>query len=199
MIKYLKRDEFINTLPPNCRDAMKNYLDNYITPFYIKRTNRKGEVQSANFPPHLWNYYSQVSLYSAFNTSTNPAEVVNRELKKFCPTGHISLHTACRKLASFKHWYVSQHESKVKGDRMNLRDKRTLERERKIKDIMIAFDAQTEEQRVFNLPEFCVRFGLANPNVDLIVETDDSDEIQNITISQTVQHSPEPQRTFTNL
>ena len=82
---------------------------------------------------------------------------------------------------------------------MNLRDKRTLERERKIKDIMIAFDAQTEEQRVFNLPEFCVRFGLANPNVDLIVETDDSDEIQNITISQTVQHSPEPDRTFINL
>ena len=64
---------------------------------------------------------------------------------------------------------------------------------------MIAFDAQSEEQRVYNLPEFCVRFGLANPHVDLLVETDDSDEIQNITISRTVQQSPEPELTFTNL
>ena len=82
---------------------------------------------------------------------------------------------------------------------MNLRDKSTVERERLIKDIMIAFDALSEKQRVYNLPEFCVRFGLANPDVDLLVQTDDSDEIQNITISRTVQQSPEPELTFTNL
>lgn len=69
---------------------------------------------------------------------------------------------------------------------------------------MVDFDAQTEPERVHNLPAFCVKFGLANPNIDLIVEIDDeSDEIQNITMSQTVHDEPdvpicdlEPEPTF---
>ena len=89
-----------------------------------------------------------------------------------------------------------QHETKVKGNRMNLRAKDTVAREENLKEIMIHFDAQTEAEKVHNLPEFCVRFGLANPNVDLIVEVDESDDIQNITISQTVN---EPEKTFTEL
>ncbi len=65
-------------------------------------------------------------------------------------------------------------------------------------------EAHTAESLITRKPEFeNTLIRLANPNVDLIVETDESDEIQNITISQAVPDVPdvpicdlEPEPTF---
>ena len=67
------------------------------------------------------------------------------------------MRTACRKLNSFKHWYVSQHETKVEDNRMNLRNKRNVAREKNLEAIMIEFDSRSEAERVHNLPNFCVK------------------------------------------
>ena len=177
----------IGSLPENSRDDMLSYLDNYIIKYYVS--------PEAKFAPPLWNYYDQVSKYGAFNTTTNCCEGINRVLKQLCPSGYISLHTACRKLKSFKETNISNFVRKVKGNRMNPRSKETREREEKLMSIMFDFDQQTENEKFFNLPEYCARFGTANPNLELIVSLDENNTLH-ITMEQTMEpifYGPEPE------
>ena len=53
------------------------------------------------------------------------------------------------------------------------------------------FDQQTENEKIFNLPDYCAKFGTANPNLELIVSSDANNTLH-ITMEETF-YGPEPE------
>ena len=74
---------------------------------------------------------------------------------------------------------------------MRKRPKETLEREENIRSIMFDFDQQTEIEKIYNLADYCARFGTANPYLELIATFDSNQTILNITMQETFRE-PEP-------
>ena len=99
----------------------KSFVTDYLVKHYFSQT--------AQFNAKYWSYFSDVELTSEFNTTTNAAESINKRLKVLCGAGYLPFKTACQKIHNFKNYYLQEYQTKVRGDNLNSRRRRTKNRE----------------------------------------------------------------------
>ena len=113
---------------------------------------------------------------------------INLQLKNDCPTGFINLQKLSRIVKKFKEKSVEQYHRKVVIGPMNLRQKKTIQRERNLELIMIEWDklAPWDQERL--CVEFSAKFGHSDPCINLVIDGDGDGDL-NGTVNITMQKS----------
>ena len=122
-------------LTPSKRHKFKELIKNYFLKNYF-------EID-AKYSYDFWNFYTDISQYGYFNTTTNSLEVLNRTLKVLCGNGKINFVRACHLLKQ----YIVQKNWKVTNNHLNPRARKTIIRETQLLEIIQNFSYLSDNDK----------------------------------------------------
>ena len=132
-------DQIIPKLTPAKGKKFKELIENYFLKNYF--------AFDAKYSHDFWNFYSDISQYGYFNTTTNSLEVLNRTLKVLCGNGQINFVRACHLLKQYKENYIVQKNWKVTHNHLNPKARKTIFRETQLLEIIQNFSYLSDNDK----------------------------------------------------
>ena len=152
---------FISHFRPKFQNQ-KNNFDTYLT--YLCKNYLNTD---SKFRPSLWSNYTSLADFEDFTNNTNPIESLNRVLKSMCPNGKINFYTAVNIIHKFKVDSLRKFHTAMWLEDMNPRKQSTVDREKKVLEIMRIFSEEADLEDPISLCNFCARFSLYDETVSL--------------------------------
>jgi len=129
----------LNVIKPNLKEKiLQKKISDFVAGYLIKHYFS----ETAQFNSKYWSYYSDLNLTCEFNTTTNAAESINKRLKVLCGSGFLPFKSAWQKIHNFKNYYLQEYQTKGRGDNVNARRRKTIDRETNIIDMVREYDDQ---------------------------------------------------------
>ena len=164
-------------VPPTVFPILKAFFISHFRPkFQNHRTDfdtflsylSKNYLNSdSKFRPSLWSNYTSLADFEDFSNNTNPIESLNRVLKALCPTGKINYYSAVKIIHDFKVDSLRKFHTAMWLEDMNPRKQSSVDREKKVLEIMRIFSEEADLEDPISLCNFCARFALYDETVSL--------------------------------
>ena len=103
---------------------------------------------SATFSQKLYPRFSKITVFGEMTSTTNPIERVNLNLKTISGQGYLPIEKAFVKIRDLKHHYIQQRENRAINNNLNRRKSSVTDREEKLQDILINYDALTTAEQM---------------------------------------------------
>ena len=110
-----------------------------------------------------------------YNTTTNPIESINSQLKRACHQGHISWRKSLKIIHDFKAKYLTQSEHHLVNNNLNRRKSTTIIRQNEMKDIITRFSNLFPDQQALQAVDISFRIGSIS-TVKNFTTTDSDDQ-----------------------
>ena len=132
--------------------------------------------EQARFGLQLFQYYSNMTEHDDFNTTTNPIESINSQLKRACHQGHISWRKSLKIINDFKSKYLTLSEHLLVNNNMNRRKSTTVNRQNELKDIVTRFSNLFPDQQALQAVDIAFTIGSFSTVTDFSNFHQQSDE-----------------------